>query len=89
MLVEAILSGLVGTVNVRVTKQTHQQLGSIAKESDLSMQTMIDKAVDTYRKQAFLEGLNADFATLRSDPDKWAAEIQEREFWIGVCLHRR
>ena len=45
------------------------------------MQTMIDKAVDTYRKQAFLEGLNADFATLRSDPDKWAAEIQEREFW--------
>ena len=56
------MTSLVGTVNVRVTKQTHRQLGSLAKENGVSMQTMIDKAVDTYRRQAFLEGLNSDFA---------------------------
>lgn len=70
-----------GSVNVRVTKQTHQQLAALARESGLSMQTLVDRAVEAYRRQGFLEALNADFATLRTQPEAWAEEKEERELW--------
>lgn len=70
-----------GSINVRVTKQTHQQLAALAKESGLSMQTILDRAVEIYRRQSFLQALNADFATLRSQQEEWDAEIEERKLW--------
>jgi hypothetical protein len=70
-----------GSVNVRVTKQTHQQLATLAEENGLSMQTILDRAVEAYRRQSFLEALNADFAALRAQPDKWAEEQAERKLW--------
>lgn len=45
------------------------------------MQTVIDRAVESYRRQWFLESLNSDFAALRSEPDEWDQEQKEREFW--------
>ena len=68
----------VGSINVRVTKQTHQQLTTLAKENGLSMQTILYRAVEAYRRQSFLEALNADFATLRAKPEEWAEEQEER-----------
>ncbi|MBC7529592.1 MAG: toxin-antitoxin system protein [Chthonomonadaceae bacterium] len=69
------------SVNVRVNKQTHQRLVSLAKENGLTMQIILDKAVEAYRRQTFLEGLNADFAALRAQPEEWRAEQEERELW--------
>jgi len=57
-----------GSVNVRITKQTHQQLATLARENGLSMQTILDQAVEAYRRQSFLEALNADFAALKAHP---------------------
>ena len=70
-----------GSVNVRVTKQTHQQLAALARENGLSMQTILDRAVEAYRRQSFLEALNADFAALRANPEEWASEMEERKLW--------
>lgn len=70
-----------GSVNVRVTKQTHQQLAALAKENGLSIQTILDRAVEAYCRQSFLEALNADFATLRAQPEEWAEEMEERKLW--------
>ena len=39
------------------------------------------KAVETYRRQTFLEGLNADFAALRKDRRAWAEERSECAAW--------
>src|ERR1043166_6730253 len=55
----------VGSVNVRVSKQTHQQLAALARENGLSMQTILDRAVKAYRRQSFLEALNAVIAAWR------------------------
>lgn len=71
----------IGSVNVRVTKQTHQQLALLARENGLSMQTILDLAVEAYRRQSFLEALNADFAALRANPEEWAEEMEERQLW--------
>ena len=70
-----------GTVNVRVTRQTHQHLTTLAHEGGVSMQTVLDRAVEVYRRRAFLEGLNGDFATMRANPEAWAEETEERELW--------
>lgn len=70
-----------GSVNVRVTKQTHEQLVALAKENGLSMQTILEHAGEVYRRQCFLEALNSDFATLRSNPEDWTEEMAERHLW--------
>jgi len=42
---------------------------------------VLSEAVEAYRRQTFLEGLNADFAGLRSDPRAWNEELAERQAW--------
>jgi hypothetical protein len=45
------------------------------------MTEVLDKAIDLYRRQRFLEGLNADFAALRKQEAMWKEELAERESW--------
>ena len=70
-----------GSVNVRVSKQTHQQLTALTKQNGLSMQTILDRAVEAYRRQSFLESLNADFAALQTRTEEWTEELAERKLW--------
>ena len=70
-----------GSVNVRITKHTHQQLAVLAKENGMSMQTVLDRAVEVYRRQSFLDALNEDFTALRAKPDEWEEEMEERKLW--------
>ena len=75
------MPSLSSSVNVRITKQTHQQLATLAKENGISMQSVLDKAVEAYRRQSFLEALNKDFATLKDNSEEWVEEIEERKHW--------
>lgn len=45
------------------------------------MQAVLTEAIDSYRRQKFLEEANAAFAALRQDPRAWSDEQQEREIW--------
>ena len=45
------------------------------------MQTVLDRAVEVYRRQSFLDALNADFTALRAKPDEWEEEMEERKLW--------
>ncbi len=45
------------------------------------MQATLEKAIEAYRRQRFLEGLSADFAALRERPEAWREEMAEREEW--------
>ncbi len=45
------------------------------------MQAILDEAVETYRRQCFLERANAAFAALRNDPNAWQEELEERAAW--------
>ncbi len=45
------------------------------------MQSVLDKAVEAYRRQRFLDALHGDFLTLREDPAAWDEEKQERREW--------
>jgi hypothetical protein len=45
------------------------------------MTEILDKAIELYKRQRFLEGLNADFAALRQNKADWEEELAERASW--------
>lgn len=74
------------TQMVRISAGAHRVLGELAERSGESMQAVLDKALEAYRRQCFLEGLAADFAALRSDPEAWKEELEERAVWEGTLM---
>ena len=45
------------------------------------MAAVLEKAIERYRRQRFLEEANASYAALKANPTKWKEEIAERELW--------
>ena len=69
------------TTTVRISKGTLQTLREMATQAEEPMQATLEKAIEAYRRQRFLEGLSADFAALRERPEAWREEMAEREEW--------
>ncbi len=69
------------SLTVRISRSTHAALRALADETNESMTEVLDKAIEFYRRQHFLAGLNADFADLRQDKAAWEEELAERELW--------
>jgi hypothetical protein len=53
----------------------------MAEEEQESMQSVLDRALERYRREKFLRAANADFEALRDDPRGWQEELRERELW--------
>jgi len=65
----------------RISAPSYQVLRRLAEESGESMQTLLEKAVELYRRQRFLEENNRAFEALRADASAWKGEQAERELW--------
>ncbi|HSL81629.1 MAG TPA: toxin-antitoxin system protein [Thermoanaerobaculia bacterium] len=72
------------TATVRIRQDTHRTLREIASRTGRSLPDILEEAVETLRRQSFLEGLAADFAALREDPESWQEELEERAAWDGT-----
>lgn len=66
---------------VRITPEAHRTLKVMARHSGQSMPEILDHAIEQYRRRCFLEGLQADFAALKSKPKDWKQEQAERRAW--------
>jgi hypothetical protein len=71
---------------VRISERTRESLREIARSEETSMQSVLDKAVEEYRRKRFMEVLNASYTALRNDPEAWKAEEDERALWDGTLL---
>ena len=69
------------TPNVRISPRAHDLLRQIADEEQQSMQSVLDRALERYRRDRFLRAANADFAALRHDHSAWKEELRDREHW--------
>lgn len=69
------------SLTVRITETSHKMLQELAEQSGESMQAVLDKALEQYRRQRFLEAANADYAALRRKPEAWKEELEERKLW--------
>lgn len=66
---------------VRVSRSTHEKLYELAGEEGRSMASILDDAVERYRREYFLHSLNAAYARLRQQPEAWAEYMREIEEW--------
>jgi hypothetical protein len=69
------------SVTVKVNSETYAKLKEAVAETGEAMIDVLAKAVEAYRRRAFLEGVNADFAALRGNRQAWAEEQSERAAW--------
>ncbi|MBF8264819.1 MAG: hypothetical protein HW384_683 [Dehalococcoidia bacterium] len=72
------------TATVRVTTETRAVIQALARESKLSMQSLIARAVEQYRRQLVLQRANDAYEALRARPEVWADEQKERRIWEGT-----
>ena len=69
------------TPNVRISPRAHRLLQKLAKEADQSMQAILDKAIESYRREEFLRAANREYAALRRNAKGWNESLRERELW--------
>ncbi|MBK8812718.1 MAG: toxin-antitoxin system protein [Acidobacteria bacterium] len=71
---------------VRVSENTHEVLRSLSTREGKSMQDIIDKAIEDYRRKAFLEGLSNDYRLLRENPEAWKDHEEETALWDNTLM---
>jgi hypothetical protein len=74
------------SLNMRVSERTRQTVRQLANKQGVSMQHVLDQAVEQYRREQLLEEANRAFAALRQDPQEWERELQERRDWDATLL---
>ncbi len=65
----------------RISEPTRETLRRLAEASGEPMQVILDRAVETYRRQRFLEESNRAFAALKAKAKESKSEQTEREAW--------
>ena len=65
----------------RITESSRKILHELAKRDAKSMQEILEKAIENYRRQCILEESNSAFAALKSSSKAWHAEQEERALW--------
>ncbi len=71
---------------LRVNESTHSVIRKLASECGESMQSIVEKAVERYKRELFLESLSQDFKKLRENKEAWDEEMEERRLWENALL---
>ena len=71
---------------VRVSDRTRETLREIARAQQLSMQAVLERAVEEYRRKKFFEALDAEYAELQKDPEAWEAYKSELKVWDATLM---
>lgn len=69
------------STTIRISESSRKMLYELARQDNKPMQAIVEKAIESYRRQRFLEGLSGDFAILRNNPEKWQDEEEDRRVW--------
>lgn len=69
------------STTVRISEQTHLRLRELSKEYGEPMQAVMDKALEQYRRQKFLEECHAAYCALQQNPEAWKDYQEELAAW--------
>jgi hypothetical protein len=53
----------------------------LAEHEGKLMQTVLDEAIEQYRRDRFFRALDEGYAQLQADPQAWQEELDERRLW--------
>ncbi len=68
-------------LTIDLSETTHKTLLQLAQTSGDDLVTIIDRAVENYRRYVFLVQADRAFAKLRQNEELWQEEIAERQMW--------
>lgn len=68
-------------LKVSVSETAHKTLLTLVETSGDTMQAILDKAIENYRRYLFLVRANEAFASLRQNEALWQDEVAERHVW--------
>ncbi|MCE7986756.1 MAG: toxin-antitoxin system protein [Caldilinea sp. CFX5] len=74
------------STTIRISTETRTVLSELVQMTGLSMQAVLDQAIDMYRRQQMLMALNDAYAALQADQSAWNDLEAEREEW-DATLH--
>lgn len=69
------------TSQIRVSPATHTAVTDLARRTGEPMQSIVEKAVEDYKRKLFFEEMTAAYARLKADPAAWEEERAERREW--------
>lgn len=69
---------------VRISVASRNALRALAVQSGESMQAILDRAIENYRRYRFLEEVNTAYAAVRQDARAWSALKKELKEWDGT-----
>ena len=69
------------STTIRINKSTLETLKEIAGRVGEPLQIVLSKAIESYRRQRFLEETNSAYAKLRKSSSAWKEELDERKAW--------
>ncbi len=71
---------------IRVSGRSHQTLSTLSEQLHQPITTIMDEAVEAYRRKIVMERTNAAYAALKADAKAWKAYQQEAREWDGTLL---
>jgi predicted secreted protein len=69
---------------VRIRSGVRSLLRELAREEGVSMQAVLERALDQYRRRRFIEAVNEGYAIARADAASAASLAEEQAAWEGV-----
>lgn len=69
------------SATIRITTETHNRLSELKQTTGMSIQAILERAVDMYRRQQMLVALNDAYAARQSDEPAWDELEAERHEW--------
>ena len=70
---------------IRISDHSHGVLSQLAREASLPMIQVLDAALESFRRQQFLERANAAYSALHADEQAWAGYTQETASMDGTA----
>ena len=67
--------------NIRISPQSKAILRELAAHEGKPMQTVLDEAIEQYRRDKFFRELDEGYAKLQTKPEAWREELDERRLW--------
>lgn len=67
--------------NIRISPQSKAVLRELADQEGKPMQTVLDDAIEQYRRDKFFKELDEGFGRLQANPQGWKEEVEERQLW--------
>jgi hypothetical protein len=72
--------------SVTISEPLKQVLYELSVQEQLSIEAILAKAIEHYRRQSLLDKANQAFAKLKNNPQVWQQELEERVVWEATLV---